>query len=84
MIHTDPQVNEAGSSLDHDLERRVSNFLAERLRPSLRELDVEVADGVVTLQGHLHTFYEKQLAISCCQRVAGVLKLIDEVEVSAL
>jgi len=69
---------------DNDLERRVSIYLAERLRPSLRDLDVEVADGVVTLHGRLHTFYEKQLAISCCQRVAGVLKLIDDVEVSAV
>ncbi len=69
---------------DLDLRRRVSSYLAERLRPSLRDLNVEVNDGVVTLHGRLLSFHEKQIAINCCQRVAGVLKLVDDVEVAAV
>lgn len=67
--------------VDRDLERRVVNFLSARSVPSLRRLRVDVHDGVVTLRGKVHSFYEKQLAINACQRVAGVQRLIDTVAV---
>jgi len=76
-------IMEAEVCTDGDLKRRVSNFLATRQHARLLRLDVDVNDGIVTLQGRLASFYEKQLALSCCQRVAGVRQLVDEVEVVA-
>ena len=57
------------------------SFLAGRNIPSLRRLEVEVVAGRVTLRGRLRTYYEKQLALHCCQRVAGVITLVDAMEV---
>jgi osmotically-inducible protein OsmY len=45
-------------------------------------LQVDVQEGTVTLRGRVASFYEKQVAIHSCQRVAGVHKLIDAVDVS--
>lgn len=66
---------------DSDLRNRVSRFLADRLRPKLCQLDVDATDGIVTLSGVVNSFYEKQLAISCSQRVAGVIQLVDQMKV---
>ena len=69
-------------SADRELERRVSNYLQGRHLPSLRKLAVDSCDGSVTLRGKVGTFHEKQVAIHCCQRVAGVVHLIDMVDVA--
>ena len=66
---------------DRDLERRVTNYLAARHVPGLRRLAVQAAGGVVTVSGRVLTFYEKQLASQCCRRVAGVMELINAVDV---
>ena len=70
-------------NLDRDLERRVVSYLADRHLPGLRHLTVEAQAGTVTLRGTVHSYYEKQLSQQCCRRVAGVLKLIDAVDVAA-
>ena len=64
-----------------DLEQRVRNFLEGRNIPGLRRLGVKAIAGQVTLFGRVRSFYEKQLALSCCQRVAGVIHVIDAIEV---
>jgi len=64
-----------------DLKRRVVNFLATRNRPALRQLEVEVEGGVVMLRGRVRSFYDKQLAQTCCGRVAGVRQVIDGIDV---
>jgi osmotically-inducible protein OsmY len=66
--------------LDRDLERRVTNFISQQFS-RLRTVEVEATEGVVTIHGQVGTFYERQLCIHCCQRVAGVTGLIDKVEV---
>jgi len=66
---------------DVDLERRVRNYLVGRHLPGLRRIEVEAQDGVVTITGRVHTYYEKQLCLACCARVAGVLQLVDQVKV---
>ncbi|NUQ64331.1 MAG: BON domain-containing protein [Pirellulales bacterium] len=66
---------------DRDLERRVANYLVGRQVPSLRQIEVEADRGTVTLRGSVYSFHQKQLCLNCCRRVAGVLELIDEVEV---
>ncbi len=75
---------EEPSAHDHDLERRVASFLASRHMASLRKLEIEAREGVVTLRGQVHSFYEKQVSHLCCRRVAGVRSLIDAVDVVAV
>lgn len=67
---------------DADLRRRVLSFLAGRHLAALRSIEVEARGGTVTLRGKVHTFYEKQLTQQCSRRVAGVVRLIDEVDVA--
>lgn len=67
--------------LDRELERRVTNFLTQHF-PRLRTVEVVARQGVVTIFGRVNSFYERQLCISCCQRVAGVTALNDKVEVA--
>jgi osmotically-inducible protein OsmY len=66
---------------DRDLERRVMSFLAARHIPGLRSLEVHASDGIVTVSGRVLTFYEKQLCNQCVRRVAGVMQLINAVDV---
>ncbi|QGJ69887.1 Hypothetical protein PBC10988_15740 [Planctomycetales bacterium 10988] len=67
---------------DQSLQRRVANYLNDR-NPALKDLEVEVDGGVVTLRGRVQTRYDKEVGEACCRRVAGVLSLIDQVDVQA-
>ena len=66
---------------DADLELRVRVFLASLGWKSLKHLHVRVNEGVAFLDGCVPSLYEKQLAISACQRVAGVYRVSDAIEV---
>jgi osmotically-inducible protein OsmY len=68
---------------DRDLRTRVVNYLFGQHVSDLRHLDVEARRGVVTLRGQVHTFHRKQLCLNCCQRVAGVLRIDDQIEVDS-
>jgi osmotically-inducible protein OsmY len=74
-------IEQLRSDCDHDLRRRVVNYLVGRQVPSLRRIDVRATGGTVTLRGVVRSFYHKQLCLHCCRRVAGVRQLVDEVEV---
>jgi hypothetical protein len=67
---------------DSDLRRRIVNFLYQRHIPSLRSIQVDVDQGVVTMKGKVDSFYHKQLCLNCCQRVAGVVRLVDQINVN--
>jgi len=72
--------NESGwGGKDRELERRVINYLSRQHFPRLRSVEVESSQGVVTIRGRVKSFHERQLCINCCQRVAGVVQLNDEV-----
>ncbi len=71
----------ARTLVDQDLKQRVSDYLLSRQMFALRNLDVQTDQGVVTLTGQVATFYEKQIALNVCRRVAGVYQLVDHVEV---
>jgi len=73
----------AAARHDRDLEHRVANYLFGYKMPTLRSIDVRSDHGTVTLRGRLPTFYQRQLCIQCCLRVAGVTHLIDEIEVTS-
>ncbi len=64
---------------DQDILRRVTCYLSTRHFPAFRELDVEVDRGIVTVSGVLPSYYEKQVALNTCQRVAGVIELVDDI-----
>ena len=66
-----------------DLKRRITSFLAQRGVNSVHRLNIEVNDGIVTLNGMVCSFYERQLCISCCQRTAGVVTFIDNLTVAS-
>ena len=68
-------------SADHDLRRRVLNFLVGREMPESDLLTVDAQHGTVVISGTLPSRRAKRLCIACCRRVAGVLNVIDEVHV---
>lgn len=68
---------------DEDLRRRIESFLCSRHFSSFRNLLVMVRGGVATLQGEVGSFYEKQVALDSCRRVAGVMSLDDQLQVAA-
>jgi osmotically-inducible protein OsmY len=65
-----------------DLARRVRGFLAQQGVNSAHRLNIEVNGGTVILHGLVSSFYERQLCISCCQRIAGVVRFIDNLTVA--
>ena len=68
---------------EHDLQRRVVNFLSGRGIFESHSLDVEAEYGTVVIRGTLPTPHAKRLCLECCRHVAGVTKVIDEVEVES-
>lgn len=78
---THPEVACRGPAADRELQRRIVSFLFERGLTGLQHLETEVHGGVATVKGRVRTYYEKQLATCCCQRVAGVLRVINDVRV---
>ncbi len=66
---------------DRELKTRIVNFLFGQNVPDLRMLNVTAKTGVVTIRGVVRSFYHKQLCLGCCQRVAGVVRLHDEIDV---
>lgn len=66
---------------DNDIQVRVKSFLSSRHFPAFREIDVQVDNGTVTLQGQVNSYYEKQVALNSCQHVAGVLATVDQIVV---
>jgi osmotically-inducible protein OsmY len=67
---------------DKDVYLRVCSILQSRHFPAFRQLGVQVEQGIVTLTGQVCSYYEKQVAITTCQHVAGVRSLIDCIVVS--
>jgi osmotically-inducible protein OsmY len=63
------------------VETRVLKNLLESRRDALRRLRVTADEGVVTVAGQVACYYERQLAISCCQHADGVERVIDDVVV---
>lgn len=71
-----------GPAADRDLEHRLRNFLGGRFRNATRELQVESRSGVVTLRGCVPSYYQKQLLQESCWRVAGVVGLLNVLDVA--
>ena len=68
---------------DTELERRLTNFLYQRRVPGAEHIQLVAQGGVVAISGRTPTRSAKWLCIECCRRVAGVIRVIDNVEVEA-
>jgi hypothetical protein len=66
-----------------ELEARVRGFLGRHPFPVLRRLHVEMDGDAAILQGIVGSYYERQVAIECCKRVAGVRRVVDQIRVDA-
>ncbi len=67
---------------DEDLRFRVQNFLSTRQFPKLRDVQIQAKNGAVSITAKANSFYEKQVALNSCRRVAGVLSIVDGIEVA--
>ena len=65
---------------DADLRGRVLRFI-EREIPYLDSLIVDVDRGVVRLSGEVNSFYQRQRCLHACRRVAGVVRIDDDLSV---
>jgi osmotically-inducible protein OsmY len=63
-----------------ELAMRVRRYLTAQ-RPEFSSLSVGARDGNVDLSGELPTYYLRQLAVAAAQRVAGVLQVVDRLDV---
>lgn len=66
---------------DADLLTRVGIALTLRLNHTLHGVHAQVDNGAVTLRGSVGSFYDRQLAFEVTRRVAGVLRVKDELTV---
>ena len=69
------------ANTDVQLQRRIANFLYQRRVPGRERIQLNVYGGVVAVSGRIPTRYARWLCIECCQRVAGVLRVIDNVKI---
>ena len=67
---------------DRDLLQRVKGFLHQRGYAPHRILEISVEQGVAVVQGWVPTFYLRQVAVECIKRVAGVIQVVDLIEVA--
>jgi hypothetical protein len=71
------------ASSDVDLEHRLANFLYQQRVPEAECIRLDARGGIVVVSGALSSQHAKWLCIECCRRVAGVLKVVDEVIVAS-
>jgi len=59
----------------------ITECLRTHVCAKLRSLSVEYSDGVVTLCGEVTTYYHKQVAQESVRRIAGVVTIVNLVDV---
>lgn len=64
-----------------DLQRAVLQELAWDPKVDETDVGVQVKDGVITLVGTIDSYAKKQAACDAAHRVAGVLDVVNEIEV---
>ena len=66
---------------DVSLRSELHRMLAAQHVEALRAITIKVQDGTITMRGQVSSFYQKQLCISCYQRVQARGPLVDGIEV---
>lgn len=69
------------SHSDSLVANRIRQFLISRNRPDLRGLGIKVQGQTAVVTGRVSSFHAKQLATACCQRVAGVREVLNQIVV---
>ena len=67
---------------DADLLTRIGIALTLSRRPAFQKLHLVVYQRGVTITGELPSFYDRQLAVELVRRIAGVLRVHDQIVVS--
>ena len=67
--------------IDSPLDDRVFTALERNPYVARRSLRFETSDGCVTLQGVVHTYFQKQMAQEAIRHVDGVNEIANELEV---
>jgi osmotically-inducible protein OsmY len=82
-IRSPEQFSAAQATISSDTLERVRLFLSANSMPALRRLQVDENGDAIELRGRVSTFYEKQVATECARRVAGVIRVVNLIVVSA-
>jgi len=69
------------SSDNTALRQRILSFLRTRGIDGLESISVEVHQGIVLLRGRIASPHIRWLCTNCTRRVAGVIRVIDELEI---
>jgi len=75
---------EPSLSSDQALRDRVAACFGacERLfLTGFRKLSLEISNGGLILRGVVSSYYQRQLVMTFCRRIPGVLRVVDEIEV---
>ena len=73
--------NSSSATSDQDLQRRVVLFVQQPHLTLGAQLTVEASGGVVTLCGTVTSLQQRDLLHRFARRVAGVVRLVDELAV---
>lgn len=66
---------------DAALANRVKLFLQDMCAAHSQPMEIDARDGVVTVEGAVRSYYERQVAVACVRRVAGVQQVVDRIHV---
>ncbi len=75
-----PSVSERSSS--DTVVQAANDRLQGRLCHASRLVDCNCNNGILLLQGHLRTYYQKQLAQEAVKGLDGVVQVINDIEVT--
>jgi hypothetical protein len=78
-----PNLVPANAGENERLAKNVQNFLVSRIPPTANRVRVDASEGTITLRGMVQSFYFKQLWLSGTQQVAGVMRVVDKIEVAS-
>ena len=72
------------SPASYSLSTQVQLALSDSPLFSLRRVHVEIAEGLVRLQGTVRSFYQKQMAQETVRRIDGVEQIENQLQVDRL
>ncbi len=74
-------IQQPSEESDYELLQRVTRFLDARGDQPHRSLKLTVEQGTVMVQGRVPSYYLRQIALECIKRVAGVTRIVDQINV---
>ena len=80
-MYSREQSEDRAANNAEDLARRVRLSVDRSRMHGLRLIDIEVIGDTVVLSGQVVTFHQKQLATAFARRVAGVVEVVNRLEV---